>query len=114
VNSILVSSQAPNRLRVLAWASWLSLVVAVLAAATALFSQWGVNAESFGARDMGLALSFAFVGGVILIGSLYAVPVLVVLGVLSLFVQRRAGFRFLAAAAVTALPLVVLTLLEGA
>lgn len=101
-------------LRVLAWASWLSLVVAVLTAATALFSQWGVNAESFGARDMGLALNFAIVGAVVLVGSFYAVPVLVVLGVLSLFLQRRVGLRFLAAGAVTALPLVVLTLLEGA
>jgi hypothetical protein len=113
MNPNLVSSQAPNwGSRVLAWASWLSLVLAVLAAATALFSQWGVNAESFGARDMGLALNFAFVGGVILVGSLYAVPVLVVLGVLTLFVQRHSGYRFMAAAAVTALPLAVLTLLD--
>jgi len=39
---------------------------------------------------------------------------LVVLGVLSLFFQRRVGLRFLAAAVVTALPLVVLTWLERA
>jgi hypothetical protein len=101
-------------LRVLAWVSWLSLVVAVLTAATALFCQWGVNAKSFGARDVGLALYFSIVSAVALVGSFYAVPVLVVLGVLSLFLQRRAGFRFLAAGAVTALPLVLLTWLEGA
>jgi hypothetical protein len=96
-------------MRVLAWVSWLSLAVAVLTAATALFCQWGVNAETFGARDAGVALSFAFVVGVASVGSLYAVPVLVVLGVLSLFLQRRVGFRFLASGAITALPLAVLT-----
>ena len=47
-------------MRVLARVSWLSLAGAVLTAATALFCQWGVNAESFGARDAGVALSFAF------------------------------------------------------
>jgi hypothetical protein len=101
-------------MRVLAWVSWLSLAVAVLTAATALFCQWGVNAEPFGARDAGLALYFAIVVAVASVGSFYAVPVLAVLGVLSLFLQRRAGFRFLAAGAVAALPLAVLTWLEGA
>jgi hypothetical protein len=99
---------------VLAWVSWLSLAVAVLTAVTALFCQWAVNAESFGARDMGLALYFSIVGAVALVGSFYAIPVLVVLGVLSLFFQRRVGLRFLAAGAVTALPLVVLSWLERA
>jgi hypothetical protein len=111
------AASAPLGMRILAWVSWLSLAVAVLTAATALFCQWGVNAESFGARDMGLALYFSIVGAVALVGSFYAVPVFVVLGVLSLFLQnlqRRVGFRFLAAGAVTALPLAVLTWLEGA
>ncbi len=107
------AASAPLGMRVLAWVSWLSLAVAVLTAATALFCQWAVKAESFGARDMGLALYFSIVGAVALVGSFYAVPVLVALGVLSLFLQRRVGFRFLAAGAVTALPLAVLTWLEG-
>jgi hypothetical protein len=106
------AARLPLGMRVLAWVSWVSLAVAVLTAATALFCQWGVNAESFGAHDAGLALYFAFVVAVALAGAFYAVPVLVVLGVLSLFLQRHAGFRFLAAGAVTALPLAVLTLLE--
>ena len=101
-------------MRVLAWVSWLSLAAAVLTAATALFCQWGINAESFGARDMGLALYFSIAGAVALVGSYYAVPVLVVLGVLSLFLQRRVGLRFLAAGAVPALPLAVLMWLERA
>lgn len=100
--------------RVLAWISWISLAVAVLTAVTVLFCHWGVNAESFGARDAGLALYFSFVIALALVGSLYAVPVLMVFGVLALFFQRRAGFRFLAAGAVTALPLAVLTWLEAA
>jgi len=101
-------------MRVFAWVSWLSLTLAVLTAATVLFCQWGINAESFGARDMGVALNFAIVVAVASVGALYAVPVLVVLGVLSLFLQRRVGFTFLAAGAVTALPLAVLTWLDGA
>jgi hypothetical protein len=100
--------------RVLAWVSWLSLAIAVLTAVTALFCQWGINAESMGARDAGLALYFAFVVAVALAGSIYAVPVFVIMGVLSLFLQRRAGFRFLAAGAVAAVPLAVLTWLERA
>ena len=100
-------------MRALARVSWLSLTLAVLTAATVLFCHWAVNAESFGARDMGVALGFAFVFAGASIGALYAVPVLVVLGLFSLFFQRRVGFTFLAAGAVTALPLAVLTWLGG-
>ena len=100
-------------MRVLARVGWLSLTLAVLTAATVLFYRGGINAESFGARDMGVALGFAFVVAVASVGALYAVPVLVVLGPFSLFLQRRVGFTFLAAAAVTALPLAVLTWLGG-
>lgn len=100
-------------MRALARVSWFGLAAAVPTAATALFCQWAVNAESFGAHDMGLALFFSFAGAAALIGSFCAVPVFLVLGVLSLLIQRRAGFRFLAAAAITALPLAVLTWLEG-
>ena len=98
------AASAPLGMRVFAWVGWLSLAAAVLTAATALFCHWAVNAESFGARDMGLALSFSIVGAVALVGSFYAAPVLVVLGVFSLFRQRRIAFIFLAAGAVAALP----------
>ena len=108
------AASAALGVRVLAWISWFSLAVAVLTAATALFCQWGINAESFGARDAGLALYFALVVAAALVGAFYAAPVLIVLGVLALFLQRRVGFRFLAAGAFTALPLAVLTWLEGA
>ena len=98
--------------RGLSWLSWLSLGGAVLLAVTALFCHWGVNADSLGARDMGLALFLAAVAAVALVGSVYAVPVLVALGIVGLFLQRSAGVRFLVAAAGTAVPIAVLTWLE--
>jgi hypothetical protein len=99
--------------RVLAQVSWLSLTLAVLIAAAVLFGPWGINAEHFGARDMGVALGFAFVVAVAAVGALYAVPILLVLGFFSLILQRRVGLAFLAAGAVTALPLAVPTWLGG-
>ena len=47
-----------------------------------------------------------------LVGSLYAAPFLAAVGLLSLLIQRRTGLRFLLAAALTALPLALLTWLE--
>ena len=84
----------------------------MLAALTALFCQWAVDAESLGARDMGLGLFLAWTGAAALVGSLYAAPFLAAVGLLSLLIQRRTGRRFLLAAAVTALPLALLTWLE--
>jgi hypothetical protein len=95
--------------RVLAWLSWLCLGTSALIASAALFAQWAVNAEAFGARDMGWALSMATLSAVAGVGSLYAVPVMVALGVLSLFFQRRAAIRFLVAVALTVLPLAAMT-----
>lgn len=102
-----VNAEVP---RILAWASWASLGLAAAAAATVLFSQWAVN--GLGARDMGLALFFAYLAALTGIGTLYAAPVLTLAGIAALFVQRRAGLRFLAAGAVCAIPIAVLTLLE--
>jgi hypothetical protein len=105
-------AQASWATRLLVWASWLSLGGAVLVTLTALFCRWGVNAESLGAHAAGLAISFAFIGAAASIGSIYAVPVLAILGVLSLSFQRGAALRFLAASATCVIPLVVLTWLE--
>jgi hypothetical protein len=95
--------------RGLNWFSWLSLAAVLLAAGGALFCEWAINADSLGAHDMGLALSCATIGALLLLGSVYAVPVLAGLGALTLYFQRPAGFRFLIAAAVAAVPLAVLT-----
>lgn len=99
-------------MRFLAWASWTSLGVAILGAAAMLFCVWGVNAGPLGAKDAGLALSFSFSAAVIGVASLYAAPALALAGVSTLFVQRRAGLVFIAAALACALPLALLTLVE--
>lgn len=107
-DSVRVSSAA----WLISWASWLSLAGAICIAAVALFCHWGVNAESLGARDAGVALFLAFVGASTLIGSTYAAPVLGVLGVVTFAFQRPAAVRILAAGAACALPIAVLTWLE--
>lgn len=91
--------------RILAWTSWLSLAAAALTAATALIARWGVNAESLGAHDAGIALSLSFLSAYASIAALYAAPVLALAGLASLLCERDAGLRFLAAAAVCALAL---------
>ena len=91
--------------KILAWTSWLTLAAALLAAATALIARWGVNAESLGAHDAGMALYLAFLGAYASIGALYAAPVLALAGLASLPYQRDAALRFLAAAGVCALAL---------
>ncbi len=77
----------------------------MLVAGTALIARWGVNAESLGAHDAGIALSLSFLGAYASIGALYAAPVLALAGLASLPFQRDAGLRFLAAAAACALAL---------
>jgi hypothetical protein len=91
--------------RILAWTSWLSLAAAGLVAGTAVIARWGVNAESLGAHDAGIALSLSFLSAYASIGALYAAPVLALAGLASLSFWRDAGLRFLAAAAVCALAL---------
>jgi len=107
-NEILHASIA----RLLVGASWFCLIVAVLTAVVALFSHWGVNAEVLGAHDAGWALFLALVGAVALVGATYAVPVMLVIGLLSLSLSRRSALRFLAAGGVCAVPVAVLTWLQ--
>jgi hypothetical protein len=106
------TGKAPTAALLIGWISWLCLGSAILIATLALLCQWGVNAESLGARDTGVAIFLAFVGAATLVASIYAAPVLGVLGVLSFAYQRPAAVRFLAAAAACALPIAVLTWLE--
>jgi hypothetical protein len=103
-------TDASTASRLLAWASWACLALALLAALAALLGQWAINAQSLGARDAGLALSLSFLVGALLIASLYAAPVLALLGLAALFLHRRAGLRLLAAGALVALPLALLSL----
>jgi hypothetical protein len=98
--------------RLLLWGSWLSVVAGILVAAIGLFSHWGVNAATLGASDAGLALSLAFLGGAALIGAMYAAPLLAVVGLLVLFIERRSAIRFLIAAAILATPLATVAWLD--
>lgn len=100
------------RSRFLAWTSWFVLGAAIVLTAAALLSHWAINAESLGARDAGLALFLAFASAFALIGSLYASPVLALVGFSVLFWHRDTGLRFLAAAVVISIPLVVLAWME--
>ncbi len=105
-------TEGARTIRYVAWSSWSLLALAVLAAATALISHWGVNAQWLGARDLGLAILLAYVAATALIGSTFAAPVLALFGLVSLYFDRRSASRFLAAAIVSALPILVLTWLE--
>ena len=87
--------------------SWCCLVVAALAVIVAILGRLAVNAEGGGGRDLGLALFFAFTSAATLIGTAWAVPVLALSGGLALMLDRRSGWRLLAAAAVCVLPLTV-------
>src|SRR4051812_48144447 len=98
-------------MRALAWASRLSVAAAMLVAALALFSRYAVGAESLGAHNLGSAITSSIVLSIALVGSLYAAPLLLVLGAISWFFQRQSGYRFFAAAAICALPLVAVSLL---
>jgi len=88
------------------------LLFALVTAVTALFCYWGVNAELLGARNTGSAIFLALAGTVALIAATYAVPVLVILGLIMLLIERRSAFRVLVAGAVCAAPIAVLTWLE--
>lgn len=95
-------------IRIPAWSSWFALGASVLTTVAAFLAHLGVNAESLGAHDAGLALSLAFVSGFALIGSMYAAPALTLSGLGSMFLHRDAGLRFPAAAVIISIPLVAL------
>jgi hypothetical protein len=86
--------------------SWLCLGIAVVVAIVAIAGHWAINAEAFGAHDMGLALSLAFASSLPLIGAMWAAPVLLIVGVVALRDHRRVGWRLLLAAGLLAAPMV--------
>jgi hypothetical protein len=86
-------------------ASWLCLVAALLALAFVLFAIWAVNADALGGKDLGLALALGMFNWGILVGSVGAIPVLVVAAAFTLRIHARSGWRFLAASAVCAVSL---------
>jgi hypothetical protein len=83
--------------RIVIWASWITLVAAFLSSAFVAISAWATNAPAFGARDLGTATSLAYVRAPIIIGAAFAIPPAIVVGLVLLFIERRSGYRFLAA-----------------
>ncbi len=96
----------------MALTSLLTLLAAVLIAGTALFCHWGVNAGWLGAHDAGAALSLSLIGAVALVVASYAAPVLVIVDLALLILDRNSTFRILAAGAACAVPVLALTWLE--
>jgi hypothetical protein len=88
-------------------ASWSCLGIAAIVAIVAVAGHWAINAEAFGAHDMGLALNLAFASSLALIGAMWVAPVLFIAGAVALRADRRAGRRLLLAAGVLAVPIVV-------
>lgn len=86
-------------------ASWVCLGIGALLAVTALLSGWAVNAEIFGARDLGLAVFLAFLNSAAFIGATCAAPVLVLGGLFAQRLNKQSGLRMVAAGAMCAVPL---------
>jgi hypothetical protein len=90
------ASHAPRE-----WAGRVLLAAAALTTAAFFASGWGINAEGWGARDAGLALSLSFANALALYGSA-GISALAAMAALYAVVTRR-RWRFLACAALVAL-----------
>ncbi len=100
-----------DRFRKSLWWSSLGIFgLVALNSAVALVSRWGVNAEALGAHHLGLAIFLAFGGAASMVISMYAAPFLVLLAGFVALTHRPAALWLLAAAAVSATPLAVVSL----
>jgi hypothetical protein len=94
------------------WVSRVAFALAALNSAWAVLSRWAVNAPAVGARDLGLALFFAFGTGVSLVVSFYAAPLFAAIaGGAALAKHQRAALWFAAAAGASCVPFVVLSVI---
>jgi hypothetical protein len=100
----------PHAQRVLVILSWWCAAAATFLAAYGLFALWAVNAEPLGKRDMGLGLFFAFSGAYALVACLWIAPTFAVLALASWLTRVGSALACLAAAAASALPLLILAL----
>jgi len=73
-----------------------------------LFAWWAANAESFGKRDAGLAIFFAFSSAYALMACLWLAPVSAVLALAAWLTKTGSAPAFLVAAAAGALPFLLL------
>jgi hypothetical protein len=88
--------------------SWCVAGLAALIAAYSLFAWWATNAESFGRRDAGLALFFAFSSGYALMACLWLAPASAAVALAAWLTKKGSALALLLAAAVSALPFVLL------
>jgi hypothetical protein len=100
----------PRLERVLVVLSWSLAGFAVFAAASGLFAWWAANAESFGKRDAGLAIFFAFSSAYALIACLWLAPASAVLALAAWLTRKGSAPALLLAAAAGALPFLILSI----
>lgn len=72
------------------------LVVAILVTGTFLFSAWSTNAEAMGGRDLGLAISSAFVFTLTVYGSVLLAPLFFIAALIGTLVHYRSGPAWMA------------------
>ena len=87
------------------------LVVAGLLSLAFFFSFWGTNAEGLGRHDMGIALALSFAVPITFYASLIWAA-LALVGTVVNAVRRRPTARWLAALAVSLLPVLFLLLVD--
>jgi hypothetical protein len=90
-------------------ASWCVFGFATTLAAYGLFAWWAANAESFGRRDAGLAIFFAFSSGYALIACLWLAPASAAFALAAWLTKKGSALALLLAAAASALPFVLLS-----
>jgi hypothetical protein len=88
--------------------SWGLLVFAAALSLYTLFAHWAVNAQWFGRRDMGWALFFAVTSAWSGIACLGLIPIALVAAAAIKLTRSGAAWPSLAAAALSALPFVIL------
>ena len=89
----------------------MALGIAGLLAAVFFLSFWGTNAEGLGRHDMGIALALSFAVPITLYASLLWAA-LALVGTVVSAVRRRPTARWLAALAVSLLPVLFLLLVD--
>ena len=77
-------------------------------AAYGLFAWWAANAESFGRRDAGLALFFAFSSAYALLACLWLAPASAFLALAAWLTNKGSALALLIASVASALPFLIL------
>lgn len=95
--------------RALGIGSWVCLGASALVAVTALIGRWALNAEGFGAHDLGLAVFLASISSIAFIAAMWSAPVLVLAGLVARQVDKQSGLRLITAGGLSVMSLAVHT-----